>query len=339
MFSSTYSKQSIWRVIILALVVFGIGIGLGWNLHRLPSPDTSLVGSCSVQRAAQASYTNPILDCELAEGVINRELVPFKPKVVALLENYFSLGAMKHASVYFRDLNNGAWFGINERESYSPASLLKVPIMISYYKWAEEEPGVLQRSLSFDEQNVGAGGFQQFVKPEKEIVLGQTYSLGELVERMITYSDNQANSLLLGGIAGDRISDVYKLLGLTADFYRDPAANLTVKQYAGFFRILYNASYLDREHSEAALELLSRASFRGGLVAGVPQGTKVAHKFGERGVGEDRQFHDCGIVYYPNRPYLLCVMTRGSDYWHQISVISEVSKLVYNEVNRQFIGD
>ena len=47
----------------------------------------------------------------------------------------------------------------------------------------------------------------------------------------------------------------------------------------------------------------------------VPAGTVIAHKFGEWGrerpEGFEQQFHDCGIVYRPGRPYLACVMTRG----------------------------
>jgi hypothetical protein len=83
------------------------------------------------------------------------------------------------------------------------------------------------------------------------------------------------------------------------------------------------------------LELLSRSAFTDALVAGVPKGTKVAHKFGIRDVpNEDvKQFHDCDIVYYPKRPYLLCVMTRGSQTESGVMFIREVSRRVYQQVD------
>jgi hypothetical protein len=36
---------------------------------------------------------------------------------------------------------------------------------------------------------------------------------------------------------------------------------ISVKDYASFFRILYNASYLNREYSETALKLLSETLY------------------------------------------------------------------------------
>jgi hypothetical protein len=46
------------------------------------------------------------------------------------------------------------------------------------------------------------------------------------------------------------------------------------------------------------------------------------------------EMHDCGIVYYPYRPYLLCVMTKGSGEIKSLeTVIQDVSKMVYEEVN------
>ena len=88
------------------------------------------------------------------------------------------------------------------------------------------------------------------------------------------------------------------------------------------------------------METLVNVDFRDGLVAGVPGNIEVAHKFGEREVdSQQTQLHDCGIVYYPKRPYLLCVMTRGQhtddgavDEQKLQAIIKEVSTIVYNYV-------
>ena len=84
--------------------------------------------------------------------------------------------------------------------------------------------------------------------------------------------------------------------------------------------------------------MLASADFKRGLVAGVPEDIKVAHKFGERETSEGKQLHDCGIVYYPNRPYLLCVMTEGADLENLISVVGGVSRLVFDEIDNQRAG-
>lgn len=70
----------------------------------------------------------------------------------------------------------------------------------------------------------------------------------------------------------------------------DNEMTLSVKDYASFFRILYNSSYLTKEHSEEILEFLAKAEYVNGLVAGVPSNITVAHKFGER------TFNDSSIL-------------------------------------------
>jgi len=72
--------------------------------------------------------------------------------------------------------------------------------------------------------------------------------------------------------------------------------------------VLYNATYLDRDLSEKALELLANSNFKLGLRAGVSPTVTVADKYGERtafdpqGNVQYRELHDCGIVYDQNGP-------------------------------------
>jgi hypothetical protein len=61
----------------------------------------------------------------------------------------------------------------------------------------------------------------------------------------------------------------------------------------------------------------------------------VAHKFGERIMGDSFQLHDCGIVYYPDNPYLLCVMTKGHDFYKQQTAIQIISKFIYNKISQK----
>jgi hypothetical protein len=110
---------------------------------------------------------------------------------------------------------------------------------------------------------------------------------------------------------------------------------MSVKDYASFFRILYNASYLSKDSSQKALSLLSEVDFTDGLRGGVPKDVPVANKFGERQVGTTQQLHDCGIVYLTDHPYLLCIMSRGSDFDELASSIKTVSHLVYIEMSKQ----
>ena len=69
-------------------------------------------------------------------------------------------------------------------------------------------------------------------------------------------------------------------------------------------------------------------------MAGVPSSTVVAHKFGEHvslanGQINTIELHDCGIVYYNNNPYFLCIMTKGRDLGELKNIIKGISSIVY----------
>lgn len=87
---------------------------------------------------------------------------------------------------------------------------------------------------------------------------------------------------------------------------------MSVTEYTSCFRILFNSSYLSRERSELALRYLALPDFTLGINKGVPPDITVAQKYGEHAYLDVKELHDCGIVYYPNMPYLLCIMTKGS---------------------------
>ncbi len=278
-------------------------------------------------------FTSPLLDVELPEGMtIGDEPIPFFYKVKAFVEEQKKAGRVQNIAIYYRDLHDGPWFGINEATEFNAASMMKVPVMIAWLKRAETDPGVLKRKLTFK-------GYKdmtalQHLSPEHAISVGGTYSVDELLDRMMRYSDNNATSLLYFALDASELNSVLDGMDVTNDPLGD--ANLiTVHGYSGFFRILYNASFLNREMSEKALELMSQEDFPQGFVAGLPPGTIIASKFGEHAEGpgdEDRQLHEFGIIYHPKAPYILGVMTRGHDFREQADVLKEVSHLVYSEV-------
>jgi len=116
---------------------------------------------------------------------------------------------------------------------------------------------------------------------------------------------------------------------------------MTPKEYSLFFRILRNGTYLTDELSEKALQILSQSDYNEGLEAGVPQGTAVSHKFGEHlllGANgqQTEEFHDCGIIYSSQTPYLLCIMTKGKNYSDLEETIKKLSSLSYEEVYNNF---
>lgn len=322
----------LWLLLLLVGAAFALGGVLGFAYA--PEESAGDVASGEL-RERSGQLTNPLLECEVFKDQGFKTLKSFKYQVEELLQEYVDAGVLTEGSVYFRDLNNGLWFGSNVELAYHPASLLKVPIMIGYFKLAEKNPALLAKKLLYQ------GDFDstrlQGIEPSKVLIPGRSYPVEELIERMITLSDNNAAQLLVNNIDPRELDKVLQDLDVNVN-PDDQEHMITMHAYSGFFRVLYNASYLNREFSEKALQILTRTEFTAGLRAGLPPGQLAATKFGESGVAPDRdivQLHEVGIVYYPGRPYLLGIMTRGKRGGDFAAVLRDISRLVYMSVEQQ----
>lgn len=292
-------------------------------------------GSDQVRQEGEYRFINPLLECEVSEGSLDARKENFHDELETYVTRLKEEGKVSDAAVYFRDLNNGPTFGVGERGDYFPASLLKVPVMMAYYHLAEQNPTLLSTEISYEVTK--DFGITPTIVPRESIERGRTYTVEELIRRMIVFSDNQALALLTERLPLDELQDLFVILGVGEDVLLDGNSKITVKEYAGFFRILFNSSYLSRASSEKALALLSMTDYHDALPAGVPEGTVVAHKFGEAGSeGHERQLHDCGIVYFPNHPYLACIMTRGKDPEVLKTAIQDISRTIYERIDEQY---
>ncbi len=301
----------------------------GWLSRRAEQVVTE------VRKTEGYRYIKPLLECEMGEAVlVQRELRSFKNDIIALIEAAKGSGQIDYASVYFRQLNDGPWIGVAEREYYSPASLMKVPTAMAIYRRAEREPGILTRSLTWDGRRDNNAVMRY--RPPKSLETGRSYTVEELIVRMLQYSDNNALNLLGRIIPQDEYRQLLEDLDLR--LLPGQYSMTTVKGYSSILRVLYNASYLSRNDSEKILDILAHGSFDKGIAAGVPEEVTVALKFGEAQMEIDgrltNQFHEFAIIYHPTTPYLLGIMTRGSDFEGMTTFIRNLSALTWGKVNQ-----
>ena len=110
---------------------------------------------------------------------------------------------------------------------------------------------------------------------------------------------------------------------------------ITAKRYSIFFRSLYNATYLDQEHSELFLEILKQAP-RDLLGNGIPKEIPFVHKTGVR--IDEAVRADSGIVYAHGRPYIITVMIqkkKGALDEKEVGLMFEdISRKIHHYVTR-----
>ncbi len=324
------------RIIIIVLISLGIGFVLGKYVFTAKSSSVQALPEKDLREVRESGYKfiSPLLECETGKDYYKLNgLDSLQKEVEDFVTKEKSVGTITDAAVYFRDLNNGPWFGVNEHVAFSPASLLKLPVMMAYYKKAESDPEFLKKKVTYEAKDALLG---QNIAPKESLQIGKSYTFEELLERMMVYSDNAALTLLEDNIDPKLIDKVTLDLGVETANETTPVNFMSVKGYAGLFRILYNASYLEKEFSEKTLQILSNSEFMNGIVAGVPKDVVVSHKFGERQLEENSfQLHDCGIVYYSKGPYLICIMSRGNSMQNLEQFISKISEITYNGIQKR----
>jgi len=274
------------------------------------------------------NYVKPLLfvesECE------SPEMMGIKTQLQDLVNRYKKEGTILEASIYLRKLDQGEWLEIGDGEKYLPGSLMKVPELITFIKMAQKEPGLLNRKVAYNHPYI-TGKTVHY--ESKSIELGKSYTIKELLNYMIVYSDNNATSLLNSIIDIEIFKKVFKDLGIPAPDITQKDIPITVNEYSRFFRAIYNASYLTIDESEFCAELLSKTQFKNGIRAGLPDNIPMAHKFGEAGNEQASFFGEAGIIYIGAKTYLITIMTKGENLSILPEVTKEISKKTYELMN------
>ena len=140
-------KKTLFRF----MLVFLFGFTFGFIIFKLFGNSLGR-SQMSQDRLGGYKYIKPLLECNI-ENENQKELVNFKNKVEENIHTQIEEGNINEAAMYFRDLNNGPWIGLNEQTEFAPASLLKVPLMMSYFKIAEKNPKILKTVLTSAQEN------------------------------------------------------------------------------------------------------------------------------------------------------------------------------------------
>ena len=331
-----------WRHWAMMLACVGLGVPLGIALKGAPKAAAATEAPPSSNPAEpehsdeKLEFVRHLVDCSPrqeapADG-------PVKAAVAKAIEDAVVRGRATGISVSYRDLTRGGSFVIHPELRFVPASLLKLPMTMAWMRYSSFESEVLGRQLKAKKvsptvQRDGEGVTlenPQLSHAPVRLEAGKDYSVLELLGRSLIESDNDAANLLGENLPDRHVEHVFGRFGFDLPI-ADGARVADARKIGRMFIALYNGTYNTAEASDHLLRLLSRSRMRHGLVAGVPEGVKVAHKFGVDfdSTRADNELHDCGVVYAETGHYMLCVMTRGEQTGALAEVIAGISKATW----------
>ena len=329
-----------WGKIALGVVALALAFGGGYNAGTSPT-STSTVSLLLDNDASSYVFLHPLLGVIVpkAWGQVKFKSLTDQVEADAASE---PAGSIDRYAFYYKDMSSTLWTGINETDQYDPGSLLKLAFAVSVYKQAESDPGILYRQLTYTPSVANIQSNFADALPTN-LVVGQSYSVPYLVKDMLEDSDNGAKDLLVTSLNSDIIDQAFKDLSITLPASPDyPGFTISAQEFSRFLRILYYGTYdIQWGDSNQLLQYLANSTYTEGLVAGVPKGVVVAHKYGEQlatadGKPSGIELSDCGIVYHPKNPYLICVMTQGTNATELAAFIAKVSATTYAAADAGF---
>jgi beta-lactamase class A len=324
--------------IIVVVVAFAAGIALSYFYFQRHTPVPAEVAApntmpvCTVQgaRLKGFQFIKPLL--YINSDCASPSLSHVKSAMENELERLRLNGQAVEAGVYLRHFETGEWTGVGENQLFHPGSLFKLPMLVSILKKAEKDPGLLDRQVLFQMPAEVQLPVQNYTSHTLES--GKKYSIRDLLRYMVAYSDNKAQWLLSKQFPANMFDQVFTDFGISTHLEGDRMLKTTPQEYALFFRTLFNGSYLNFEHSEFALSLLSNCTFQEGFAAGLPKGIRTSRKFGEWDDTQRFELHETGIIYLNNQTYLLSIMTRGASREALPPVLRQLSRVVYDQVKQ-----
>jgi beta-lactamase class A len=234
-------------------------------------------------------------------------------------------------SIYFEVLNTGANISVNNDARIWPASLTKLPVgMIAMKKVEKGEWDLENTKFTLVAEDA------DYHTPNVQQEIGKSFSLEFLLERLLLDSDNTAYHMIVRELTEEELLSIANEVGLEQLFTVD--GKFSAKEYTRLLRSLYDATYLDIEHSQKLLQLLNESMFTKFFKAGVPAGVPVAHKWGMS--DQENVYADSGIIYAKDRPYMLSVMIQGktdqeADQTKAEALIKEISERSYEFISEQ----
>jgi beta-lactamase class A len=245
--------------------------------------------------------------------------------------------------VAFRTLDGkGEWFSRAD-DVFHAASTMKIPVMIELFHQVKEGKLKLEDSLTVKNEfhslvdgSIYTLGAADDSEADLYKAVGQTRTLSQLCELMITVSSNFATNLLVEKVGVENIRATVHALhadgmnvlrGVEDNKAYEKGVNntTTARGLLMLLEAIAKGEAVDADSSRQMVEILSRQKFNEAIPAGLPAGTRVAHKTGEL----TKIHHDAAIVYGP-RPFVLVILVRGmAESKESAALMAEIARRIY----------
>ena len=249
------------------------------------------------------------------------------------------------AAVAYMDLHTGDTLFLNADTAFHAASTMKVPVMIEIFRSAQAARIAMGQGIMLVNQfaSIVDGSrysLDQDADGDTTLYrrLGQRVPIDTLLRLMIIRSSNLATNTLVALVGAPEVTTAMRRMGAERiqvlrgvedgkAFDRGLVNTTSARDMAVILRAIEEGRGITPSDRQQMIDILLAQEFNQKIPAGVPRGTRVAHKTGEI----TSHSHDAAIVYPSSRrPYILVILTRGVSSATVLDrLIADLSALVY----------
>lgn len=231
-------------------------------------------------------------------------------------------------AVGIKNFKTGEDYYFNADKTFATASIYKLWIMATVFKFVDEGKLTLDKTLSQSATTLNTAF--DIDEESAEIKEGQiTYTVKDALEQMITISHNYAAYLLTYAVKITPVKNYIHELGMTNSNTGNPSYT-SVKDTVLFYEKLYKGEVVTPEYSKQMLEILKRQKINDRIPKYLPEEIESAHKTGELGAVK----HDAGIVFAPKGDYIIVLFSETGDQTTAAEVEANISKVVWEYFNK-----
>lgn len=219
--------------------------------------------------------------------------------------------------VYVIRLSDDSSYGVNEKEIFQGASLLKLPLMAALYK--EVDKGNIDLDAKYTLKNSdkvpGSGSLW-------DMPAGTILSYRDLARLMGKESDRTAFKIVKNTLGDAKLNDILLQAGMVNT--STTTGETTPYDIGIFLKKLWKRELVSEKSRNEIFSYLTDTTYEDWLPAGIPNDIKVAHKYGR----DTNIVNDAGIVF-AQKPFILVIMSNGVIEKEADKVIPQLAKSIY----------
>jgi len=245
--------------------------------------------------------------------------------------------------VAFRTLDGKTEWFYHADDAFHAASTMKVPVLIELFHQAREgklkldDPLLVKNEFhSLADGSVYALDAADDSEADLYKAVGQTRTLRQLSELMISVSSNFATNLLIEKLGVENIrttvhalhADGMNVLRGVEDgkaFGKGMNNTTTARGLQRLMEAIARGEAVDQESSRRMIEILERQTFNECIPAGLPPDIRVAHK-----TGEITKIHNDAAIVFAPKPFVLVILVRGvADQKESAALMADITRQLY----------